>query len=64
MRNRMISYKNKTTIDYEMVAAMEVLEKAVVKVIFKSGAVVVMSGYRGLATGFQEYIKFKYQDKI
>ena len=57
---RIICYENKTTVDFEFVAAMEVISDRNVKVIFKSGAVVTMSGYTGLATGFQEYMKSKY----
>ncbi|CAH9015446.1 hypothetical protein VP382E491_P0013 [Vibrio phage 382E49-1] len=59
---RVMFYKNKTTVDYEFVAAMEVISDQNVKVVFKSGAVVTMSGYQGLATGFQEYLKSKYGD--
>lgn len=60
MSGRLATYKNKTTIDYEFVAAMEVIADTTVKVVFKSGAVVVMQGYTGLATGFQEYMRSKY----
>ena len=60
MSGRLAAYENKTTIDYEHVAAMEVVADTSVKVVFKSGAVVVMTGYEGLATGFQNYVKLKY----
>ena len=60
---RIACYKNKTTVDYESVAAMEVISGNNVKVIFKSGAVITMSGYVGLATGFQEYLNLKYGDE-
>ena len=58
--SRIMYYENKTTVDYEYVAAMEVISDRDVKVIFKSGAVVTMSGYHGLATGFQKYLESKY----
>ena len=61
MQSRLATYKNKTTVDYEFVAAMEVIADTTVKVVFKSGAVVIMQGYTGLATGFQEYMRLKYE---
>lgn len=63
MSGRVACYGNKTTIDYEQVAAMEVTSERNVKVIFKSGAVVSMNGYQGLASGFQEYMKSKHSVK-
>lgn len=64
MGNRLGVYKNKSTIDFEFVAAMDVMNKIDVRVIFKSGAVVILSNYEDLAVNYQNYMKSKYHKDI